>query len=188
MTKAADPTPRTLEVQREEYQKRRFLAMPIAGLIMWTLIGIVGATLSTKYAVWAVWIGAGSIFYLGAFISKFTDENFFDKSKPKNTFDSLFMYTVVMALLVFAIAVPFTAENIASVPFTVGILTGLMWVPFSWAIQHWIGAFHGIARTLLILAAWYLVPQHIFVVVPVIIVILYIITIFVLHTRWRALQ
>jgi hypothetical protein len=35
--------PRSLDEQRAEYARRRGLAMPLAGVIVWTLIGIAGA-------------------------------------------------------------------------------------------------------------------------------------------------
>jgi hypothetical protein len=71
---------------------------------------------------------------------------------------------------------------------SVGILTGLMWVPFSWIIQHWIGSFHGISRTLLVTAAWYLAPELRFVLVPGVIVVIYVVTIYVLERRWREIH
>ncbi len=57
------------------------------------------------------------------------------------------------------------------------------WIPFSWIVQHWIGLFHGIARTVLVVAAWFLFPRHRFVVIPGLIVVIYLITVFVLATR-----
>ncbi|MFN0181558.1 MAG: DUF7010 family protein [Gemmatimonadales bacterium] len=64
-------------------------------------------------------------------------------------------------------------------------LAGLMWVPFSWILQHWVGLFHDIARTVLVLAAWYLFPEQRFVVIPAVIVAIYLVTIFVLMRRPR---
>jgi ethanolamine transporter EutH len=107
------------------------------------------------------------------------------KTRPANAFDSLFLHTIVMAWLVFAIAIPFFMIEPTSLPLTVGILAGLMWVPFSWMIQHWIGLFHGVARTVFVVAAWYLFPSHRFVVIPAVIVIIYIVTIYVLWSRKR---
>ena len=156
---------RSLEEQRREFAQRRFLAMPLAGVIMWTAIGVAGMFLPPYPTVWVLFIGTGSIAYLGMFISKFTGENFMDKSKPKNTFDRLFILTVFEALLVFAIAIPFFLADYTSLPLSVGILTGVMWLPYSWVVQHWIGIFHGISRTLLILAAWYIFPEHRFVII-----------------------
>jgi hypothetical protein len=182
----AQPTPvRSLDEQRAEYARRRGLAMPLAGLIAWTLIGLAGAFLPPILAVWSLFIGAGLIAYLGMFISRFTGENFLDKKRPKNAFDSLFFHCVAMALLVYAIAIPFFRVDYTSLPLTVGILAGLMWLPFSWIIQHWIGIFHTLTRTVLVTAAWYLAPHHRFVVIPAVIVGVYVVTIVVLEHRWR---
>jgi len=92
----------------------------------------------------------------------------------------------MMSWLVFAIAIPCFMIEPTSLPLTVGILAGLMWIPFSWMIGHWIGLFHGIARTVLVLAAWYLFPQQRFVVIPAIIVAVYLVTIAVLAGRPRS--
>ena len=177
--------PRSLDEQRAEYARRRGLAMPLAGLIVWTMLGIAGAFLPPILAVWSLFIGAGCIAYLGIMLSRFTGEDFLDKKKPRNAFDSLFFYCVAMALLVYAIAIPFFRVDYTSLPLTVGILAGLMWVPFSWIIQHWVGIFHAVARTVLVTVSWYLAPHRRFVVIPVVIVGVYAVTIVVLELRWR---
>ncbi len=187
----SDPPPRllrSLDEQRAEYACRRGLAMPLAGMIVWTLIGIAGAFLPPILAVWSLFIGAGFIAYLGILLSRFTGENFLDKKKPKNAFDSLFFHCVAMALLVYSIAIPFFRVDYTSLPLTVGILAGLMWIPFSWIIQHWVGIFHTVTRTGLVTAAWYLAPHHRFVVIPAIIVAVYAVTIVILEQRWRAVS
>ena len=183
-----DALDQTLEQQREAFSARRFLAMPLAGTIVWLIIGVIGATMPIHIAVWSVWIGAGSTFYLGVAISKITGENFLAKNKPKNVFDRLFMSGLLMALLVFAIAMPFAQVDYTSIPMTVGILAGLMWMPLSWIINHWVGYFHAIARTLAIIAAWYTFPEHRFVVIPAIIVVVYIISIAALELRYARIQ
>ncbi len=97
----------------------------------------------------------------------------------------LFMQTLVMSLLVYALAIPFFLTDYTSLPLTVSILTGLMWVPMTWSLQHWIGMAHGVVRTISILTCWYLFPDHRFVVIPFVIVILYLFVIVVLERRWR---
>ena len=174
---------RTLEAQRIEFSNQKFLATPLSGLIVWTIIGLVGLFSSDFIAVWSIFIGTGSIVYLAMFISKFTGEDFLDKTKPKNEFDKLFFFTVAQALMAYAIAIPFFIIDYTSLPMTVGILTGLMWLPFSWIINHWVGIFHAIFRTVLVLALWYLLPEHRFVAIPFAIVLLYIITIAILKNR-----
>jgi hypothetical protein len=176
---------RTLEEQRQEFAQRKFLAMPLAGLIMWTIVGIGGIFLTPILKAWLLFICTGFIAFLGMFISKYTGENFLDKKKPKNTFDNLFFLAMGEALLVYAIALPFFVVDYTSLPLTVGILTGLMWLPFSWIVQHWVGLFHGIIRTVSVLALWYLFPDLRFVVIPFAIVLLYIITIVILLKRLK---
>jgi hypothetical protein len=176
---------RTLEEQRTEFSNQKFLATPLAGLIVWTIIGFVGIFFSDFIAVWTIFIGTGSIVYLGIFLSKFTGENFLDKSKPKNEFDTLFFFSTGQAILVYSIAIPFFLVDHSSLPLTVGILTGLMWLPFSWIIQHWVGVFHTMTRTITIVALWYLLPEYRFIVIPFSIVIIYIFTLFFIKTRKR---
>lgn len=178
----------TLEQQRHEFCNRSFLAMPIAGTIAWTIIGIAGMTLPLSLSMWVLYIATGSIFGLGILVSKFTGEDLLGKTRPKNVFDNLFMSTVVSAWLVFAIVIPFVMVEPTSLPLTVGILAGLMWIPFSWIIQHWVGYFHGVARTILLVAAYYLFPEQRFVVLPFIIVGIYSITILALLLRYRKLD
>jgi hypothetical protein len=185
MPDSRPPSDRSLEVQRAEFARRRGLAMPLAGLIAWTLIGLAGAFLSPTLAVWSLFIGAGCIAYLGILLSRFTGENFLDKTRPSNAFDALFFHCVAMALLVYAIAIPFFWTDYTSLPLSVGILSGLMWIPFSWIVQHWVGIFHTVTRTVLVTAAWYLAPHHRFVVIPAAIVVVYLVTIVILEQRWR---
>jgi hypothetical protein len=174
---------RTLEEQRIEFTNRKFLATPLAGLIVWLIIGIAGLTLPVKTTIWVLFIGTGSIVYLGIFISKFTGEDFLDKTKPKNEFDKLFLITVAQAFLVYSIAIPFFLMEYSSLPMTVGILTGLMWLPFSWIIKHWVGMFHAIFRTISVLILWYAFPEYRFVAIPFAIIIIYIITLLILRNR-----
>ncbi|MDP2126742.1 MAG: hypothetical protein Q8K97_05135 [Pseudohongiella sp.] len=179
---------RSLDVQREEFSRRRLIATPIAGMIAWTIVGI-GSLLLQPFALsMLLFAVTGSIAYLGMFISRFTGENFLDKNKPQNTFDTLFFYFVGMAVLVYAIAIPFFRIDYTSLPLTVGILTGIMWLPISWIIQHWIGWVHAIVRTVAIVLVWYLFPEHRFLAVSAVIVILYVFAIAVLESRWRGVS
>ena len=174
---------RTLEQQRIEFINQKFLATPLAGLIIWTIIGLIGIVFSDFVAVWSIFIGTGSIVYLGLFLSKFTGENFLDKNKPKNEFDTLFLFTAGQAILVYSIAIPFFLVDYSSLPMTVGILTGLMWLPFSWIIKHWVGIFHTLTRIITVLTLWYLLPEYRFIAIPFAIVLIYIITLIILKNR-----
>lgn len=174
---------RTLEEQRLEFANRKFLATPLAGLIVWTIIGFAGIFFSDFIAVWSIFIGTGSIVYLGLFLSRFTDENFLDRSKPKNEFDTLFLFTVGQAILTYSIAIPFFLIDYSSLPMSVGILTGLMWLPFSWIVKHWVGIFHTLTRIILVLILWYLLPEYRFIAIPFGIVLIYMVTLIILRDR-----
>lgn len=178
----------SLDTQRAEFARSPFLAMPLAGTIAWAAIGVAGAFLPVMAAAWAVFIGTGMIFSLGLLVARFTGEDLLGRRRPGNTFDALFMRSVVMAWLVFAIAIPFFRLDPTSLPLTVGILAGLMWLPFGWMIGHWVGTFHAVTRTVLCLAAWYLFPDRRFVVIPAVIVAVYAVTIVALARRYSALK
>lgn len=174
---------KTLEEQRDEFINRKFLATPLAGLIIWLIVGIAGLTLPVKSTVWILFLGTGSIAYLAIFISRYTGENFIDKRKPKNTFDGLFLFTVTQSVLIYSLAIPFFIVDYSSLPLTVGILTGTMWIPFSWIIKHWVGIFHSVIRTILVLILWYSFPEHRFITIPFAIVLIYIVTMIILKNR-----
>src|SRR5699024_5060554 len=160
-----------------EFKQKKLLASPIAGLIAWTIVAISALLFSDNITVWVLFIATGSIVYLAMGSSKLTGENYLDKNKTKKTFDNLFFLPVAQAVLVYSIAIPFFLEDYTSLPLTVGILTGLMWVPLSWIIDHWVGLFHSITRTVLILFLWYLFPSDRFITIPIAIVLIYIISI-----------
>jgi hypothetical protein len=174
---------RTLEQQKEEFKQKKLLASPIAGLIAWLTVAISGLLFPDKVTVWVLFIATGSIVYLAMGISKFTGENYLDKNKPKNTFDKLFFLTVAQAILVYSIAIPFFILDYTSLPLTVGVLTGLMWIPLTWIIDHWVGLFHSIVRTILVLILWYLFPSDRFIAIPIAIIIVYIVSIIILKNR-----
>lgn len=174
-----------LNEEIKRFRSQRFIAMPIAGLVMWLITGILGFVLEPKMAALSIFITTGMIVYLGMFVSKFTGEHFIGKKKQKNVFDALFMFTVAQALLAYAIAIPFYMQDFTSLPMSVGILTGMMWLSMSWMLGHWIGIAHGVSRTIIVLVVWYLMPDHRFTMIPFAIVAVYLVTIVVLEKRWR---
>ncbi len=171
-----------LEELRAEFARRRLMAMPIAGTVAWSVAGVLGYVLPEPAAAIALFFCTGMIFPLGVLIGRLTGENVL---KRDSELDRLFMMNIVMASLVWAIAVPFYLVERSSLPLTVGILAGLMWVPLSWMIRHWVGLFHGITRTGLIVAAWYLFPEQRFVMIPAVVVFVYGVSLAVLATRPR---
>ncbi|MCF3651030.1 DUF7010 family protein [Synoicihabitans lomoniglobus] len=176
----------SLEVQWQQFAASRFNTMPIAGTMAWSIIGIASLVLPPHFANLVIFIATGSIFYLALGLAKITGEDLLGKKRPGNFFDRIFLSCVFMACLVYAIAIPFFFIDRSSLPLTVGILTGLMWIPFSIIVRHWVGLFHGITRTALIVVAWYLIPEYRTAAISAIIVGVYAITLVVLRQRHRA--
>lgn len=179
---------RSLETQREEFARRRLVAMPLAGTLAWAVVGLGAPLLDTLQAGLLLFVATGSIFYLGVFLSRFTGEHLLSRRHPKNEFDRLFMAGVAMSLAVYAIAIPFYLVQPDSLPLTVGILTGLMWLPVSWILRHPVGWLHTGVRTVGVLAAWLAFPEARFEAVAAVIVAVYAVTLVVLERRWRRQQ
>lgn len=180
--------PLSLEQQREDFKKNRFIAMPLAGTLVWALLGMSAPFVSELTITWMLYIGTGAIFYLGAGLSYLTGERFFAKKAAKNSFDHLFFVGMIMSLLVFAIALPVAAIDHTTVPLSIGILAGLMWMPLSWAIEHWIGYFHTLTRTFGIVAAWYLFPEARVEAISAVIVAVYIVSLITLERRFQTIK
>jgi len=176
---------KTLEQYRTEFKQKKLITMPIAGTTVWAILGVMALFIPAKQMVLPFYIGTGCIFYLALFLSRFTGERLIAKSSEMNPFDALFLYTVVMSLLCFAIAIPFSLQDYSSVPLTIGVLSGLMWLPISWMIEHKVGTFHALTRTLGVTFAWFAFPEQRFVVIPFVIVAIYLISIYFLHIRWQ---
>ena len=82
----------TLEQQRESFKQNRFIAMPLAGTIVWAILGASAPFVSELTITWMLYIGTGAIFYLGAGLSYLTGERFFAKKATSNSFDRLFRW------------------------------------------------------------------------------------------------
>ncbi|MEC8786237.1 MAG: hypothetical protein VXX33_06845 [Pseudomonadota bacterium] len=177
-----------LEQQREDFKKNRFIAMPLAGTVVWALLGISAPFVSELTITWLLYIGTGAIFYLGAGLSYLTGERFFAKKEAKNSFDRLFFVGMIMSLMVFAIALPVAAIDHTTVPLSIGILAGLMWMPLSWAIEHWIGYFHTLTRTFGIVVAWYLFPEARVEAISAVLVAVYIVSLLTLERRFQTIK
>lgn len=162
--------------------------MPLAGTLVWALLGISAPFVSEVTITWMLYLGTGAIFYLGAGLSYLTGERFFDKKMTKNSFDRLFFVGMFMSLMVFAIALPVSTIDHTTLPLSIGILAGLMWMPLSWAIEHWVGYFHTLARTFGIVVAWYLFPEARVEAISAVIVAVYIVSLITLERRFQKTQ
>jgi hypothetical protein len=74
------PSDATLQELRAGFAGgRRFFALPLAGVVAWTLAGVLGAILPTFAAALALFFCTGMTFPLGLLIARFTGENLMDR-------------------------------------------------------------------------------------------------------------
>lgn len=173
----------TLSELRASFGRSRMLSMPIAGAIAWSAAGVLGAILpDADAASIALFLCMPAVFPLALLIGRVIGEDVFG-SEGRNELDGLFGYGILMSILVWGIAIPFWMIEPSSLPLSGGILAGLMWVPLSWILQHWVGLFHAIARTVLVTVAWIVFPDHRFTVIPALIVGVYVVSIVALAAR-----
>ncbi|MFY8352390.1 DUF7010 family protein [Pseudoalteromonas sp. SSM20] len=176
---------KTLEQYRDEYKQKKMLAMPIAGCAVWLIIGMLGMFVETQYLGLITFIGTGMIFYIALGVAKLTNETLLLKNAERNPFDNLFLSTVIMSLMGYGLIIPMAQLDHTTIPLSVGIISGLMWLPLSWTLQHPLGVIHTVTRTVSLVILWYLFPEDRFVVLPFDIVIIYLFSIYQLYTRWR---
>ncbi len=169
----------TLAELRLHFARQRPIAVPIAGAICWAVAGLFGAVLPVSSASIVMFICVGMIFPLSLLVGRVVHENVM----ARDELGDLLFKSIIAASLFWAVVIPFFIVDRSSVPLTLGIIFGMPWMILGWIIRHWIGAFHAIARTVLIVVAWFLFPEYRFVAIPGIIVVIYLISIFVLATR-----
>jgi len=129
----------TLEEQRLEFSHRRLLAMPIAGVIAWCAAGACGAFMAPLGAVWRCsLLPARSSWGL-----RFTvhGREFLRSVQTKERS----RFPVLLGDLGGGLGLcnrhPILHKRLFRLPLSVGILSGLMWAPLSWIIEHWTVSF-----------------------------------------------
>jgi hypothetical protein len=176
------PVNPTLAELRADFNRAggRFLSMPIAGAVAWSAAAISGIVLPENRAAIALVIACVAITPMSLVFAQFLGERLVGGA---NDLGRLIGRTMLTVNLVWAVAVPFWMVEPSSLPLTAGVIMGLQWIVLGWIIQHWIGLFHSIVRTLLIVAVWSIFPENRFAVVPAAIVAMYVFSILVLASR-----
>lgn len=172
----------TLAELRSAYEvsSNRSMSMPIAGTIVWFLIGVAAFFLPFKTALLVLVISTGMIFPLALQIAKVRKEKLLDSSNP---LAKLMLYCIVMVNLLWGVHVPLLMMSPQFVPLSLGIALGLHWIVFSWIIQHNLGIIHAVLRTVLIVDVWFAFPDHRISGVAFAVCIAYLISLRQMHTR-----
>lgn len=166
----------TLDALRHDYRLRtgRSIALPLAGTVVWTVVGCAGAVLPASTAALVLLFGSGVIFPLGLLLGRLLGEDVMGRENPLSR---LMGAAVGMVNLLWPIHILFYLRDPSSLPLTVGIALGIHWIVFGWIAGHPAGAFHAVARTALVTAVWIALPEMRFVAVPAAVVGVYAVTI-----------
>jgi hypothetical protein len=169
----------TLAELRTDFRRSggKFLSMPIAGAVAWSAVAISGIFLPAAGAAIALIVACAAITPLSLMIARFLHERLVGGA---NDLGRLMGRSMLMVNLFWTVAVSFWVVEPTSLPLTAGTILGLQWIVLGWIIRHWIGLFHAIVRTFLIVTVWWLFPESRFVAVPVAIVAVYLVSIVVL--------
>lgn len=171
------------EQLRAEFEQtsHRAVSFPIAGAIVWCVIGIASLCLSNYHSILFMLFASGAIFPLALLVAKFRKE---DVMSSENPFSKLLAFGVLMVNLLWAVHVPLMMKAPQFVPLSVGIGLGLHWVIYSWIVQHPVGLIHSISRTVLCVLVWlFLPPEQLLTGIATVIVVCYAVSIYTMLTR-----
>jgi hypothetical protein len=171
-----------LERTREDFERRakRSLSLPIAGILVWAVIAVLGLLLPQRLAIYALLFGTGAIFPLAMAIAAARGEQLLSNTNP---FARLMGACVFMVNLLWALHIPLAFRDPVFIPLSVGIGLGIHWVVYSWITRHPVGYVHAVVRTVAVLAAWWLFQGNVVTACAVAVVLAYGYAISVMATR-----
>lgn len=172
----------TLNDLRTDFDTRSkySLSMPTAGLIVWSVVAVLGAFLPLKAGVLALVFSTGTIFPIATLIARFRGEQLMDNPNP---LARLMGTCVVMVNLLWAVHIPLVIYAPTFVPLSLGVGLGLHWMVYSWIIAHPLGYQHAILRTIGLLAVWFAFPAHLVSASALVVVATYVVALFQMHAR-----
>jgi hypothetical protein len=172
----------TLNDLRTDFDTRskQSLSMPIAGLIVWFVVAVLGSLLPLKTGVLALVFATGAIFPIAMVIARFRGERLIDNPNP---LAKLMGTCVIMVNLLWAVHIPLVIYAPNFVPLSLGVGLGLHWMVYSWIVAHPLGYQHAVLRTIGLLAVWFAFPAHLITASAIVIVATYAITLFQMHSR-----
>jgi len=163
-----------------EHRAKRSLALPISGIIVSGVIGVLGQVVSPRISVYVLLFGTGPIFPLAMAVAALRGEQLF--SNP-NQLARLMGACVFMVNLLWALHIPLALRAPSFVPLSVGIGLGLHWVVYSWIIRHPVGYIHALLRTVMLVVAWWSFPRDVVTACSLAVVLAYAYAIYVMARR-----
>lgn len=167
---------------RSEYafHAGRSIALPLAGALVWAIVGIAALFLPERASTMALMFGTGAIFPIALALARPLRERLLDNPSP---LAGLMGRSVFMVNLLWAVHLTVYAQVPDLLPLTLGIGLGLHWVVFGWLIGHRLGIVHAAVRTVLVVTMWWMMPGARVSAVAAAVVVAYVYSIVALMSR-----
>lgn len=153
-----DPSSQSLARLRVRFLETSTVSMPLAGLIVWTGLGIAALFVSRDLVGWMAIYVMGAILPLAFLIEKLRGRNPF--AKDDNPVSKVFFQSIVGIGLMFPLVIG-TAQAAGDpilMVLGVGILAGIIWIQYGWAADDPVGMRHAVVRAIGCYLAYQLAP------------------------------
>ena len=150
---------RTLNELRADFRRTSSIEMPVAGILIWSLLGLASLRLTPGALATATLYASGAIFPLALMIGRLRGRNLL-AAGTSNPLTTMFLQNLALVVLlwIMLIATHRSGHDPLALVLGGGVIMGLIWIGFGWAVGTQTGLFHAIGRTLLCVAAYALVP------------------------------
>lgn len=150
---------RTLAALRESFLATSTVSMPLAGLIVWSALGVAALYVDPSLVGWLAVYVMAAILPLAFAIDKLRGRNPF--VKDDNPVTRLFFHSIVGIGLMFPLVIG--AADVAGDPnillLGVAVLAGIIWIPYGWGADDPVGLRHAILRAVGCYLAYWFAPE-----------------------------
>lgn len=160
------------------------LALPAAGFLYWLALGIAGLYLPPRMWFLVAAFSSGLIFPLGLLLAKPLKSDIMSKS----ALTDLLLPAFVSMLMFWPLAFAGAQNNLSFVPLAIGVGMGIHWPVVGWLYGRWLYLGHAVVRAVGATALWYAFPDTRFVMVPLFVSGVYLITVFVIKADVKRVQ
>ena len=159
------------------------ISLPIAGIVYWVFLGAAGNFLSPKMWGLAACFSSRLIFPLGLLLSKTFGSNLLIKNQPLS---SLGLRAVISINLLWPLHFAIYFNNPQLLPLSLAIGMGIHWPIIGWMYGSSACFQHALVRVAAVSIVWFLYPAGRFTLLPLVVAVVYLVTVFQLRRQLKA--
>lgn len=148
----------SLDESRERFLATSTISMPLAGLIVWSGIGVAALFVPKSVVGWIAVYAMAAILPLAFLIERLRGRNPF--AKDDNPVTKLFFQSIIGIGLMYPLVIgaATAARDPNLMVLGVAILSGIIWIPYGWGANDPVGLRHAILRSVGCYLAYWLLP------------------------------